>query len=290
MKPAFTTKSSTRLYVLLAAKEPVGVIFRRGPSKQVLLIRWNTRADTFETGQWFKGRVYERRCDLSPDGTKLIYFAANQKPPLHSWTAISKPPFFTALALWPKGDCWNGGGWFVSDKQIRLNHSPVDCHLHPDFKPGPIKIAGHAEFRGEDATVWNMVRQRDGWQRLGEGKWVARGGLKGWTCHPPERWIKPHPKFKNYTLEMAIVGLGGQGAPWYQINYRVIHAEGVSLDLGQLDWADWDHRRDLVFAHKGCLFRRTLSQNDFGSATQIADFNALKFEEVPATHWAKRWK
>jgi hypothetical protein len=94
---ALRTSSAARIWVLLARKEPVGVIFRRGPSKQVMLIKWNTEKDSFHLGQWFKGRVYERRCDLSPSGDLLIYFAAKQKPPLYSWTGISKPPYFSAL-------------------------------------------------------------------------------------------------------------------------------------------------------------------------------------------------
>src|SRR3954454_10755262 len=81
--------SSTRLWVLLARKARVAAIFRRGPSRHVQLIKWNLDNDTFEFGQWFKGRVYERRCDLSPAGTLLIYFAATYKEPLRSWTAVS---------------------------------------------------------------------------------------------------------------------------------------------------------------------------------------------------------
>src|SRR4030095_14825414 len=115
-------KPAARLFVLLARAAPVGIILRRGPSKQVLMIRWDTSSDHFEQGQWFRGRIYERRCDLSPSGEKLIYFAASVKPPFCSWTAISKPPYFTALALWPKGDCWNGGGIFLNEKKILLNH------------------------------------------------------------------------------------------------------------------------------------------------------------------------
>lgn len=116
-------ESSTRLYVILAREAQYGVIFRRGPSKRVLLIGWNTAGDTFERGQWFKGRIYERRCDLSPEGDLLLYFAANYRKPYFSWTAISRPPFLTALALWPKGDCWGGGGHFSSRKQIALKSS-----------------------------------------------------------------------------------------------------------------------------------------------------------------------
>ena len=103
-------RPQTRLSVLLAQASDVAVILRRGPSKQVLMIRWARDTDRFYLGQWFKGRVYECRCDLSPDGEQLIYFAANQREPHFSWTAVSRPPYFTALAYWPKGDCWGGGG------------------------------------------------------------------------------------------------------------------------------------------------------------------------------------
>ena len=70
---------SVRLYAILARESHRAVVFRRGPSKQVLLVSWNTDTDAFTEGQWLKGRIYERRCDLSPDGELLLYFAANWK-------------------------------------------------------------------------------------------------------------------------------------------------------------------------------------------------------------------
>ena len=114
--------STTRLFALIARRAEVGIIFRRGPSKQVLLVRWDLATDSFEAGQWLKGRVYERRCDLSPNGDRLIYFAASYGGPLRTWTAVSRPPYFTALALWPKGDAWGGGGLFQDENKILLNH------------------------------------------------------------------------------------------------------------------------------------------------------------------------
>ena len=115
-----------RLFGILARESPVAVVFRRGPSKYCELIHWNTETDELSRGQWFHGRIYERRCDLSPDGRLLIYFAMNgawESETKGAWTAISKPPYFTALALWPKGDCWNGGGLFIDQQTIWLNHS-----------------------------------------------------------------------------------------------------------------------------------------------------------------------
>src|SRR5262245_20931756 len=127
-----TPPAPARLFVLLARNAPVGVILRRGPTQWTQLIKWNTDTDTFEAGQWFKGRIYEDKCDLSPDGKMLVYFAKKSgnafKHPDYgdSWTAISKPPYFTALALWPIYGIWwegGGGGLFRSDKEVLLNVS-----------------------------------------------------------------------------------------------------------------------------------------------------------------------
>jgi hypothetical protein len=75
-------RSATRAYVILARKAQVGVIFRRGPSKQVLLIKWDLERDTFAFGQWLRGRIYERRCDLSPQGD-LLYISQPIGPSRH---------------------------------------------------------------------------------------------------------------------------------------------------------------------------------------------------------------
>ena len=53
------------------------MVIRRGPSKSVATLLWDRKRNTFHMGQWLKGRIYERRCDLSPDGKYLIYFAMN---------------------------------------------------------------------------------------------------------------------------------------------------------------------------------------------------------------------
>jgi hypothetical protein len=70
-------KFPARLHVFLARKAKVGLVIRRGPSKSVCTVLWNRERDKFELGQWLRGRIYERRSDLSPDGKYFIYFAMN---------------------------------------------------------------------------------------------------------------------------------------------------------------------------------------------------------------------
>ena len=70
-----------RLHVILAREASKAVVFRRGPSDQVCTLGWNLETDTFTMGQWLKGRIYEYRSDLSPDGELMIYFATDYRHP-----------------------------------------------------------------------------------------------------------------------------------------------------------------------------------------------------------------
>lgn len=129
-----------RLSILKAREAHAAVILPRGPSRWVELILWDTKEDRFQRGQWFNGRIYEFCCDLSPDGTKFIYFAAQydrkrEACGFEAWTAISKPPYLTALALWPSYGVY-GGGLFLDNRCFwRADWS---SKLQPQFGKGGI--------------------------------------------------------------------------------------------------------------------------------------------------------
>jgi hypothetical protein len=74
-----------RLHVLIARESRTAVVLRRGPSNLVCTVGWNLNDDSFRLGQWLKGRIYERRADLSPDGRHMIYFAKRRSGPTHAW-------------------------------------------------------------------------------------------------------------------------------------------------------------------------------------------------------------
>jgi hypothetical protein len=63
-----------KLFVIPAKNEPSAVVLRRGPSAWHHVIQWDTRRDRFVHGAWIKGRIYEEKCDVSPDGQLLLYF------------------------------------------------------------------------------------------------------------------------------------------------------------------------------------------------------------------------
>ncbi|WP_442511347.1 hypothetical protein SH528x_003021 [Novipirellula sp. SH528] len=112
------------LFVIQATGAPTAVIFRRGPSRWYHIIQWDTQTDAFTHGSWIKGRIYEDKCDLSPDGNLLIYFVFKGSH-FHTsftdaWTAISRVPFLQALTLWPQGTTYGGGGRFITNRTLAL--------------------------------------------------------------------------------------------------------------------------------------------------------------------------
>ena len=85
-----TDKISARVHVLLAQNSPQAIVIRRGPSKQVAVIGWDRSDDSFTVGQWLKGRIYPRRCDISSDGSHWIYFAMDKHS--QTYTVVAKVP------------------------------------------------------------------------------------------------------------------------------------------------------------------------------------------------------
>ena len=293
------SQCKARIFAILARKSSFAVIFRRGPSNSVLLIGWDTSNDSFQTGQWLKGRIYERRCDLSPDGKLLIYFAAKHPTPMYSWSAISRPPFLAALALWRKADGWGGGGHFLSQRRIALNHRPDEMKIADGFSiPKWLRVEpfGQHPGWGEDDPIWSARLQRDGWILVSSPTATKNdfGKKVLWEPSPAITWRKQNPKWpKKHALDMSIVGIGEKNGPWYMTEHCVVR-NGKDLDrLGRSDWADWDHSGDLLFAMDGCVYRVRCKQgvlDPLEDAKEIADFSHMKFERREAPPAGLRWK
>ena len=287
------TPARTSLYVVLARRAPLGVIFRRGPSRQVLLLTWNTDTHELRSGQWFKGRIYERRCDLSPSGEKLIYFAAKHRPPYYSWTVVSRPPYLTALAMWPKGDAWGGGGSFQSERIIRLNHRAGERDLAEGFRlPKAITLADRDVWsgRGEDNPIFEERLKRDGWtlSQAGEHR-ENKFGSKVWFDFPqPRAYARVRGRWR---LETQRVGVHERDGPWYILHHRVTDLEGREvLSFGRSDWADWSRSGEILLARDGRLYRcKVDSRRGPDEPEELMDLRSLRFEPVIAPPEAGAW-
>ncbi|MCG8479645.1 MAG: hypothetical protein MI724_11150 [Spirochaetales bacterium] len=284
-------RSSVRIFCIIARNAPVAAVFRRGPSGVVHLLKWNLTYDTFEGGQWFKGRLYEHRCDLSPSGEFLLYFAAKHTGPFGTWTAVSRLPYLTALALWPKGDTWGGGGLFEEERLIRLNHEATRMATAPDF-PVPDRVTvtplGDRAGGGEDAPLYALRLRRDGWVQESSGKLVRSGYDPEMVSRydPPVRWVKGGGMGAT-SLAMELHGVGRPQGPRLLQRFTVCDT-GREIDLGECDWGDILENGDVLFAREGAIYRmpRRLKSAE---PVQLVDLRFDTFTETEAPDWARRW-
>lgn len=280
-------KPSVRLYALLASEGPWGVVFRRGPSQQVQIYRWDTRNDAFEPGQWLKGRIYERMAALSPSGEKLIYISEKHQynnPHRGSFLIVSKPPYLTALNLWKVCGCADGGGYFASESQINISfHSwalrpqnPLPEHIRV------VPLAKDEQFHEHEALTL------DGWMPIGKG--ITREYQKE---KPVYR--KPIETLAGYELEMRILGFVEKCGSATTTDYY-LHESKTGNDslLGRFDWANVDKSGDLLFASDGQIFRCTTNWNngppyEIDRARLLYDFTDSTFKAMAPTDEALQW-
>lgn len=269
-------KFPARLHVLLARDAKIGLVIRRGPSKSVCTVLWDRDRNTFKLGQWMRGRIYERRSDLSPDGKHFIYFAMNGRwdsETKGAWTAISRVPYLKAIDLFAKGDCWHGGGLFLSNREFWLN----DGHGHTEFKKSSQlrrNPNGHLKdyFGGECLTIYYNRLQRDGWvmhkkeyqgaalfEKKLPGSWRLRKFAFGEIGAPP-----------------------GRGCYWDAHELRHETTDAI-LPFPEWEWADYVDGR-LVFAAKGQLHAATLGRGKLLAEKALHDFNDMKFEALSAPY------
>jgi len=275
-----------RLAVFLAHGTHLGVVLRRGPSAWAQLAVWDRRTDHFTPGQWFHGRVHERRCDLSTDGRLFVYFACKHGPRRDDegigecWTAISRPPYFTALALWPNLGAWYGGGVFTSDRDLLLDAS---CGLEPHPKHRPPRRLRVAALPG-DTAPWEQRLLRDGWRLMERGfdpRTHRRIGRR-------EIWEKTHRDGAlKLCCEIADVDFRRYGGPysssyWLETGSELIPIPGA-------DWVDWESGSRITFARDGKLFAAELRGDDLGEGVLLFDFNQLQPDQVASPDRARRW-
>jgi hypothetical protein len=267
------------------------VIFRRGPSKRFEVVRWDTEQDEFERGHWFHGRIYFRRSDLSPDGTKLIYFVNKitgrtiaDPDYTYAWTAISRPPWLTALALWPKGDCWWGGGLFEDNRRVFLNHRPNEAKPHKDHQPKGLTIRPNPGAHGEDNPVYSERLTRDGWTIRDEWKTELRGYPEWYKTLQPERRARRHPH-ASLAIELTrrLDGLK------YRERFSITGANGAIPGLERADWVDWDHRGRLIVLRNGRVSAAEVREGRIGTLRELVDLTPDRPERRVAPDWARRW-
>jgi len=298
--PSQNTQASARLFAIVASQARLAVVFRRGPSKQVQLLHWDLASDKVTPGQWLSGRIYTERCGLSPDGKLLVYFAGKFNTKLATFTAISRPPYFTALTLWPDGSTWGGGGFFEGNRRLILNYGRVLDELDGKTKiPPGFEVSHVAEYRARHGQA-ETPEAEQGWVLEARGVEGKPGPDTTMQYVFAEPWIhsKPNPAHPRWSLERSWLGSSEPNGPFCIHSFRLIHRSTSGMliateELGRLDWADWDHEGSLLYSEQGCLYRRSMAtsrgRSDGKSVALVADLRANVFENVLPPDSARRW-
>ncbi len=275
MDAALRAKPPARLDVILARRADVAVVFRRGPSRSIAVLSWNLRTDRLVEGQWLRGRIYTQRCDLSPSGRHLVYFAANflEDGP-YAWTAVSAPPNLTAKVMIPQNHTYFGGGLFVDDRRLWLNgidEQDLGSHGLAYSKPSETWDAtwGNSECLG----VYLPRLRRDGWTDVEVRRDVATGEVNRVTLQRSigSRW---------FLVKHVHLGSGPPttGKSFYWSSHALVRGD-VGADWKGGEWADVDRRGQLFAARDGRLFRLALNRGGVDERL-VVDLNPLTFRAV----------
>lgn len=270
------TQFEARLHVLLARDAQVGLVIRRGPTRHVATLLWDRGTDQFQLGQWLKGRIYEHRSDLSPDGKRFIYCAMNRR--LRNevrgvWTGISYAPYLKAVVFIPGETPWAGGGLWIDNTHYWHNGSASPLRHSSDVQRDEAYTPPD-----QPGGVYYVRLLRDGWQLVAWsdpkplGRW-----LEGQFDKPlPHGWVLRKLRYVSSRERL------GKGTSWE--THQLIQPEtGHTLTFPDWEWADRDGDR-LVWAEKGKLMAGEVLPGGLASAQELYDFNEMTFAAIAAPY------
>lgn len=252
--------TAPRLHVIPAVACDKALILRRGPTNQVASILWDRASGEFQLGQWLKGRIYEYRSDLSPDGRHMVYFAGPGENGF--WTALSRAPWLTALAFLSHNNTWAGGGAFTHDGRIWLTGGRV----FPDGAPDGL----------QKADISANSRSAD---RFPMGNWLypTMMALRGWRHIGGEGYESrlEKPLADGWRMELGFE-IGRKNRSIISNRY-VLLRDGDAIETLDWEWAEpWED--GVQFAARGALQFAPLTANGLGAPTLIRDFSDMEFE------------
>ena len=239
-----------RIYGIVATAAPVVAVLRRGPSRWTQLGRWDLARNVYEPGAWVAARVYPERCDLSPDGRWLAYFmlrgsisaaTGSDWSSGTTFVAISRLPWFTALAAWGTDGTWTRGVHFVDDRKVWELDPPDDGDVEPVRRRFGLKVTAPLAFACEHRRGW--LETDDSPPRAARGPWDER--VDGLTVR------KPRPQSSD-AVDLTASGYYAAfrsklSAAGFDFCYQLRHGGSVT-ELHDVQWADWDPAGRLLVA------------------------------------------
>ncbi|MCE9557935.1 MAG: hypothetical protein K8R88_03195 [Armatimonadetes bacterium] len=152
-----------RLRAIFAPKSSVCILIRRGGSKLSMLIRWDTKTDKFQTGQWFRGRV--DYAYLSVDGKYMAMgiMGAKNTGQKFDWSQhhiVCRPPYTVPLVRIVIGLCCRRIAFDLNNRLHGLDDYDSEDSLTERLAPGPCPLVESNEY----------------YRRAGEEDWLRWDG------------------------------------------------------------------------------------------------------------------
>jgi hypothetical protein len=268
-------KILARLEVLLAPKARKAVVLRRGPAKQVCTVGWDLSNDTFQLGQWLKGRIHGYCCDLSPDGGYFVYDVVRASAgEYETWTAISHAPYLKAIGRWKVSAGLPGGGWFLAEDRCWLHNA---CDAHQECEEITQELTEVDDELGRDCRKVYIRRQlRDGW------KFHSKvGDVIGLEVYRFEKPVGENRVLRNIFDDTERLGLQRGSCP---SEYELVDFATGEVQLHRnWEWADSDDRR-LLWAEGGKIFAADIEARGRGLTKVLHDFNDMTFQAIEAPY------
>lgn len=268
-----------RIHAILARESELGIVIRRGPSKEVASFLWDTDTDSFELGQWFKGRIYERRSDISPDGEHFLYFGLNglwDVANMGAWSAVSKTPYLKALDLYPTKTTVVGGGRFLDKK----NYEIAGDSCPPPLRKDSGLVARQMPSGGDVTPEYDLYVSR-----LKRDGWLEVSGKEGDDENLEATLVLEKSLEHNWRLKMTVSRSPiNSGQPHILEKYGLYQTtSNKEITLSNCDWADKNNDM-LVWSHHGRMFRAPIYPNGVFKRNMIFDFNRFKYRSITAPY------
>jgi hypothetical protein len=273
------TKFPPRIYCIPASKAPVVAVFRRGPTNWSHVGRWDLAVGQYEPGAWLRGRIFPRRCDLSPDGRLLCYFA--HKPTAtweqgEAYVALSKLPWLTALHAFGTCGTWTRGYYFTEDGGWD--------------DPEHVKLPIRYGLRSIPVVQFANERRR-GWQETRNSP--PRDPKDFWDQHRNACMQRRQPGGKRMLYVESVGWAGGefgidQAVDGLRVRYS-LESAGNLEPLDELQWADWDREGRLMVATRSGKLQAWNLDSDGPKILFEQDLSLLEPNPAPAPAWAQRW-
>lgn len=240
-----------RLQIILAHNSPQALVIRRGPSRYTAVIGWDRKTDTFQVGQWLKGKIVD--ADISPNGRYWIYTAMSSKG-WQTWTAIAYVPYLKAVDFYRTDGYWSANGRFASDKEYYFGVQP-DLEITERRKNSQLSLIP-APDEWYDETM-----KRQGWEKVvwARGHFTLTKRINNqWNLVYCYQSDKGHYQLRNIKNKREIV---------------------------MTDWehADVDGNR-LVWSTKGLIMTGKIGKDGLENSALLYDANPLSFREIIAPY------